>query len=56
MGVRNLPAESRWIRAELRFALHGQLTPGKGPPQSLFPAKAPQQQGCRNEAQFGPSG
>lgn len=41
--MRNLPAGSRWIRAELRFALHGQLTPDKEPPQSLFPAKASQQ-------------
>lgn len=56
VGTRNLPAGSRWIRAELRFALHGQLTPGKGPHQSLLPAKASQRQGRRNEAQFGPFG
>lgn len=35
MGMRNLLTSSRWIRAELRFGLHGQMTPSDG--ESLSP-------------------
>lgn len=47
--MRNLPTGGRRVRAELRFALHGQLTPSNGPHESFSPANAFSQQGWRNE-------